>query len=172
MNPKRTGANIAQTVCTLLTPIVTQLGYSIWDVEFGKEGSRLVLRVTIDAPQGITIDDCERVHRAIDAPLDEADPIADPYYLEVSSPGLERVLRTPAHFAMFVGQRICVRLYAPLTSQGSKTLCGTLLQYEADTLLLQTADTPCLSIPMEKIAAAHAYYDFESEQNSLKTETE
>ena len=94
MNPKRTGANIAQTVCTLLTPIVTQLGYSIWDVEFGKEGSRLVLRVTIDAPQGITIDDCERVHRAIDAPLDEANLVRFSDYLKVLSRDLQFIVIT------------------------------------------------------------------------------
>lgn len=169
---KRGEQNIAASVRTLLEPIVMQLGYSVWDVEFGKEGSRLILRITIDSPRGISIDDCETVHRAIDAPLDEADPIADPYYLEVSSPGLERELRTPEHFAAFLGQKIVVRLYAPLPDSNEKMLSGTLLSYENGTVSLLLADNTTVSIPREKLAAARAYYDFDNDKKTLNAETE
>ena len=164
--------NIAAAVRTLLTPIVQKLGYSVWDVEFGKEGSRLILRITIDSPNGISIDDCEKVHRAIDAPLDEADPIADPYYLEVSSPGLERELRTPEHFAAFLGKKIVAKLYAPLPGQSEKTLCGTLSSDEEGAATLRIADGTAVTIPREKLAAARAYYDFDSDKKTLNTETE
>ena len=92
--------------------MVEGLGYTLWDVEYVKEGSEWYLRVTIDSPSGITIDDCERVHRAIDPVIDEHDPIENAYHLEVSSPGIERVLRTDAHLAAFAGEEVEVRLYA------------------------------------------------------------
>ena len=75
---------IAETVRALLADTVTGLGYILWDVEYAKEGADYNLTVTIDREEGITIDDCERVHRAIDPVLDEADPIADPYILNES----------------------------------------------------------------------------------------
>ena len=72
---KNTTKNVAATVSELINPIAKELGYFLWDVEFVKEGSRHILRVTIDSEDGINIDDCEKMHRAIDPVLDEADPI-------------------------------------------------------------------------------------------------
>ena len=91
---KRSGGNIVASVRAAIAPVVEGLGYSIWDLEYVKEGADWFLRVTIDSPSGITIDDCETVHRAIDPVLDEVDPIEGAYHLEVSSPGIERELRT------------------------------------------------------------------------------
>ena len=86
--------NIAARVTDVISPVVSELGYEIWDVEYVKEGADWHLRVTIDSPNGININDCEKVHRAIDPVLDEYDPIEDAYYLDVSSPGLgQNVLR-------------------------------------------------------------------------------
>ena len=106
--------NIAEAVAALLEGTVVGLGYRLWDVEYGKEGADYHLTVTIDSDAGITIDDCERVHRAIDPLLDEADPIETAYDLEVSSPGIERELRTPAHIDACVGEEVELRLFAPL----------------------------------------------------------
>ena len=89
--------NIAQTVHELLEETVLDLGYVIWDVTFEKVGAEPNLTVTIDNNEGITIEDCERVHRAIDVILDEHDVIEDAYRLNVSSPGIERELRTDFH---------------------------------------------------------------------------
>lgn len=116
--------NIAGAVREFLLPVVEGLGYTLWDVEYVKEGSEWYLRVTIDSPSGITIDDCERVHRAIDPVIDEHDPIENAYHLEVSSPGIERVLRTDAHLAAFAGEEVEVRLYAAV--DGKKSLRGIL----------------------------------------------
>ena len=88
--------SVAETVRTLAEPIAEELGVWIWDVEFVKEGARRVLRITIDSEEGVGIDDCEKLHRAIDPLLDEADPIEEQYYLEVCSPGLERELKISA----------------------------------------------------------------------------
>ena len=116
---------VAQTVTELAEPIANELGYILWDVEFVREGSRRILRITIDSEEGITVDDCEKMHRAMDPVLDEADPIEEAYYLEVSSPGIERDLRTDEHIFYCVGADVEVRLYAP--RDGSKVFCGELL---------------------------------------------
>ena len=116
---------VAQTVTELAEPIAKELGYILWDVEFVREGSPRILRITIDSEEGITVDDCEKMHRAMDPVLDEADPIEEAYYLEVSSPGIERDLRTDEHIFYCVGADVEVRLYAP--RDGSKVFCGELL---------------------------------------------
>ena len=128
--------NIAGMVSELIAPVAEQLGYEIWDVEFVKEGTRRILRVTIDSEEGITIEDCERMHRAIDPVLDEADPIESAYYLEVSSPGIERELRTDRHIEACMGSRVELRLYAPV--DGAKTFVGVLASYEDGQITVET----------------------------------
>ena len=118
-------ASVAETVRSLAEPIAEELGVWIWDVEFVKEGARRVLRITIDSEEGVDIDDCEKMHRAIDPVLDEADPIEEQYYLEVSSPGLERELKNADHIYACEGWDVEVRLYAPI--DGSKIFRGVLL---------------------------------------------
>ena len=120
-----TAKNIAGIVRELALPVASELGLALWDVEFVKEGARRVLRITIDSDEGITIEDCERMHRAIDPVLDEADPIEESYDLEVSSPGIERELRTEAHIAFAVGETVDLRFFAPVN--GKKTCRGVLL---------------------------------------------
>ena len=117
--------NIASTVLTLVTPVAEEMGYYIWDVEFVKEGADKYLRITLDNEEGITIEDCEKFHRAIDPVLDEADPISEAYILEVSSPGIERELKTPMHIEACEGWDVEIKLYAP--KDGSKLFRGELL---------------------------------------------
>ena len=128
--------NIAGVVSTLIAPIAEELGYEMWDVEFVKEGTRRILRVTIDSEDGITIEDCEKMHRAIDPVLDEADPIESAYYLEVSSPGIERELRTDRHIEACIGCRVEARLYAPV--DGTKTFVGTLAAFDGGKVTIET----------------------------------
>lgn len=115
---------IAAEVAELVRGAVESEGCSLWDTEYVKEGADWHLRITIDKEGGVGIDDCERVHRRIDPLLDEADPIEGFYYLEVSSPGLERELRTDAHLSASVGETVELRLFAP--RDGAKTFTGTL----------------------------------------------
>ncbi len=122
--PSGSRSRIAETVRELITPTADELGYLLWDVEYVKEGADMILRVTIDNDEGITIDDCERMTRAIDPILDEADPIEDSYLLEVSSPGIERELSRPEHFDFCEGADVELRLFAPV--DGSKAWRGIL----------------------------------------------
>ncbi|MGM9682386.1 MAG: ribosome maturation factor RimP [Eubacteriales bacterium] len=117
--------SVVQTVKQFALPLAQELGYTLWDVEFVKEGAQRILRFTIDSENGITIDDCEKFHRAIDPMLDEADPIQESYSLEVSSPGIERELHTDEHIKACEGEQVELRLYAPVN--GARVYRGTLL---------------------------------------------
>ena len=121
---------VAEAVRELAAPLAEEFGFILWDVEYVREGSKRILRITIDSEEGITVDDCEKMHRAIDPVLDSADPIEEAYYLEVSSPGIERELRTDAHLEYCEGADVEVRLYAPLN--GSKSFVGELLPVGED----------------------------------------
>ena len=120
--------NIADTVWDLTLPTVNDLGCSLWDVEYVKEGARQILRVTIDKENGVDINDCEAVHRAIDPILDETDPIPVQYYLEVSSPGIERELRTDEHIAASIGAKVLAKLFT--AKDGAKSVEGELMSFE------------------------------------------
>ena len=109
-------------------PIIENLGCSLWDVEYVREGSERYLRIYLDKEGGIDIDDCEKIHRAIDPILDEKDPIAESYHFEVCSAGLERTLKRPEDFVRFMDSAVLVKLYRP--RNGLKELPGTLRGYE------------------------------------------
>ena len=117
--------SIAEVVRALAEPVAEQIGCWVWDVEFVKEGARRILRITIDSEEGITIDDCEKMHRAMDPILDEADPIDDAYHLEISSPGIERDLKNEMQINACEGWDVEVKLYAPI--DGAKMFRGKLL---------------------------------------------
>ena len=152
---------IAETVRDLLLDTVEGLGYALWDVEYVKEGSRWYLRMTIDHENGISIDDCEKVHRTIDPILDEADPIAESYYLEVSSPGLERVLRLPAHYMACIGEKVQCKLFHAI--DGVRIPVGILTAYDsdADAITLEIGEQS-LSILRANISRANVVFDFEN----------
>ena len=130
--------NVAAVVEELLRPTVEDLGYQLWDVSYAKIGTEFHLEITIDSPMGISILDCEKVHRAIDPILDEADPIEGSYRLEVSSPGIERELRTDAHLSASLGQVVELRFFA--AKNGSKTLLGALAAFDGETVTVVTPD--------------------------------
>lgn len=123
-------ANIAERVTQLISPTVEELGFLLWDVRFVKEGADWFLRVFIDSPEGISIDDCVSVSRAIDPIIDEADPIDKSYCLEVCSPGIERELTKPEHFNKMLGQKVKVKLYKAIDNQ--KEFIGVLESYNGD----------------------------------------
>ena len=130
--------NTAATVRDIVEPTVTGLGYMLWDVEYVKEGAEMVLRITIDKEDGIGIDDCEKVHRAIDPVLDEADPIENSYRLEVSSPGVERALTRNEHFDFCLGVEVEAKLFAPFN--GSRTVRGILNDNYEDSVVIVNGD--------------------------------
>ena len=125
------GGSTAAAVEAIARPIAEELGLSIWDVRYLKEGSRWYLRVFIDKEGGVDINDCERMSRALDAPLDEADPIDGEYVLEVSSPGVERELVRPEHFERFIGADIMVKMIRPIEGIG-REFKGVLTEVDGD----------------------------------------
>ena len=121
-------AKVTDTVAALARPIVEEKGCSLWDVEYVKEAGEWFLRLYIDKPGGVGIDDCEAVSRPVSDLLDERDPIPGSYTFEVSSAGLERALRRPEHFAACMGQKVDVKLYRPL--EGKREFTGLLENYQ------------------------------------------
>lgn len=114
------GGNTVDTVWALAQPIVQGLGLVLWDVRFVKEGAMWYLRIYIDSDDGIKIEDCEAVSRAIDQPLEDADPIEQNYCLEVCSPGIERTLVRPEHFESFLNAQVMVKMVRPLEPFGKE----------------------------------------------------
>lgn len=107
---KKKGGNVVNSVWELAEPIVGSLGLILWDVKYQKEGANRYLRIIIDKDGGVGIDDCVAVNDALDAPLDELDPISEPYNLQVSSAGIERELVRDFHFERYIGSKIILKL--------------------------------------------------------------
>ncbi len=110
---------------------VENMGYRIVDVELGKESGNEVLTVTITKPDGIGLDDCEAVSRAIDPIIDELNPISDAYYLCVSSPGIDRPLKRPSDYVVAIGKRVEIKLFRAIN--GKKKWVGVLTGFDEDT---------------------------------------
>ncbi len=127
-------AKVTDVVAALAAPVVERCGCTLWDVEYVKEAGEWFLRLYIDKEGGVSINDCEAVSRPISDLLDEADPIPTSYMFEVSSAGLDRVLRKPEHFQACMGQQVDVRLYRP--EAGRKEFTGVLNGYEDGDVLV------------------------------------
>ena len=104
---------VTELVASLAEPVVKEHGCELWDVEYVREGSDYFLRIYLDKADGVDINDCEKISRALDPILDEKDPIEGSYHFEVCSAGLERTLKRPSDFERFMGSNITVKLYRP-----------------------------------------------------------
>ena len=137
----------------LLAPVVAGVGYQLWELEFTPRSGGGLLRLYIDArsPNGISLDDCERVSRVVSETLDAADPIPGHYTLEVSSPGLDRVLRTREHFERFAGERVRLEMMQPV--EGRKRFAGRLLGVGASDITLEL-ENGRINLPIEDIHRA------------------
>ena len=153
--------NIAGVVREIAEPLAESLGYILWDVEYVKEGADMILRITIDtdAEGGITIDDCEKMHRAIDPLLDEADPIEDAYMLAVSSPGVERELTLPMHFERMAGEEVEIRLYAAV--DGTKTYRGELVGLIDGEVVIKQPDGEEKRFPEKAVAKCTTVFEWD-----------
>lgn len=141
---KGKGGNTVETVWKIAEPVAAQLGMSVWDVRFEKEGANWYLRIFIDKDGGVSIDDCVDMSHAIDKPLDDADPIEQSYCLEVCSPGVERELKRDAHFEKYIGSPVMVKLIRPINSQ--REFKGTLKSYDNGNFELRLEDGTGLMI--------------------------
>ena len=119
---------IEKIVMDLALPVVEEAGLELWDVEYVTEGGQRYLRLYLDGPDGVDLEACERVSRAMDPILDEKDPVPDSYIFEVGSAGCERQLKRPSDFERFMGSNVEVKLYSAV--DGAKQWVGTLLGYE------------------------------------------
>lgn len=150
--------NIESKVEILLEPIITNLGYSLYDVRYEKEGKDYYLRIIIDKAEGIDINDCEKVNNAINDILDEADYIKDQYFLEVSSPGLERVLRKDKHFISQIGNEISIKLFKPIEKK--KEIIGILENFNEEEGITLKVDNTTIKIDLKDIAVAKTIFNW------------
>jgi ribosome maturation factor RimP len=148
-------------------PVLIRDGYDFVDVEWVRGGGRFTLRVYVDKPGGVNVDDCQLVSRTVEPILDVEDFIEPAYDLEVSSPGLDRPLRTAEHFGRYAGQRVRVKAYGPVagTAPGSparKNWTGVLVGYRDGAVEIDV-DGVVHRVPHDQIAKAHLEYDFEAD---------
>ena len=129
-------ASIEEKVENLVKEKIENIGYELYDVEYTKEGKSYFLRIFIDKPEGIDINDCEKVNNEITDMLDEANYIKDPYYLEVSSPGIERILRKDSHLEKNIGTDIDVKLFSK-DENGKKEYQGILKSFDKDNIIIE-----------------------------------
>ena len=148
---------ITELVAEMAAPAVADAGCTLWDVEYVREAGAWYLRLYIDKEGGVDILDCEKVSRAVEPLLDEADPIEGSYTFEVSSAGAERALKKPEHFEKMMGQQVEVRLYR--AADGRKSLVGTLSGYEAGDVTVTLADGPH-TFPKADVAQVRLYVTF------------
>jgi ribosome maturation factor RimP len=147
-----------QQLEALLAPSVMALGLRIWGIEYLAQGKRSLLRIYIDGDNGVTIEDCERVSKQVSDLLDVEDVLASSYTLEVSSPGMDRVLFKPEQYAESIGETVDVRLNYPF--EGRRRFVGALTSLENDEVIVQVEDSEFL-IPLSNVQRARIVPRFE-----------
>lgn len=146
---------IAGAVAPLVEPITAELDLLLWDIRFVKEGATWILRVVIDREDApVSINDCVDVSRRLSPVLDEADPIEQSYCLEVTSPGADRELTRPEHFAYYEGLPVTIKLYRP-DENGQKEITGLLTGWE-DVFTIEKEDGETVTFDKKQVAAIHA----------------
>ncbi|SFA38017.1 ribosome maturation factor RimP [Anoxybacillus pushchinoensis] len=146
---------VTHIVEELVTPILTEIGLELVDIEYVKEGKNWFLRVFIDSPTGIDIDQCGVVSERLSEKLDEVDPIPHNYFLEVSSPGAERPLKKTRDFERAVGKHVYMKTYEPI--DGQKEFEGLLAAFDGHTVTVEVkvkTKKKMVTIPYEKVASA------------------
>jgi len=155
---------IEEKVEKLIISTIENLNYELYDVIYEKEGKDHYLRIFIDSPKGISLDDCEKVNNAITDMLDDANYIKEQYFLEVSSPGLERLIRKDKHLKQNIGNEIVINLYAPIIkTDGKKTekqITGTLENYDDKKIIIKIAQEK-LEIEKNSISNIKLKYNWE-----------
>jgi len=138
----------------LVASAVEPLGYELLGIEYLAQGQHSLLRIYIDSPEGVTLDDCERASRQVSAVLDVDDPIRGHYTLEMSSPGLDRPLFTVEHFTQFIGHEVKLRLHTPL--EGRRKFKALIKNVEGDLIHLASSETDeDWQIPLDNIEKAN-----------------
>ena len=142
---------LVNEIYEMVKPIADELNYDIYHVEYVKENGELYLRIYIEKDGGITLSDCEALSRRVSDLMDEKDPIKDPYFLEVSSPGLNRTLFTNEHYTRFIGSEVLVKLNKAI--EGTKTIKGILKENNETSITVEGTEE--IIIPKDKIKSVN-----------------
>lgn len=153
-------ANIEEKVEVLVKNKIEKLGYDLYDVEFAKEGPNYFLRIYIDKSDGIDLEDCEKVNNEIIDDLDEADYIKEQYFLEVSSPGIERILRKDRHLEKNLGSEVIVKLFKK-DENSKKEYQGLLKKFDDQILEIELENKEEVQISRKNIAQIKTVYNWE-----------
>lgn len=157
--PSATRDSLIQRVAEIAGRAARREGLSVWDVELAGSGRRRVLRIYIDKPGGVTLDDCERISQQVGAVLDAEDVVpGDSYQLEVSSPGVERRLSRPHHFELCRGQKVRLQLREPV--EGQRRWEGVLQGLEEGRVVLETGSGKIIRFGMEIIEKANLQFEW------------
>lgn len=142
---------LVNEIYEMVKPIADELNYDIYHVEYVKENGELYLRIYIEKDGGITLSDCEALSRRVSDLMDEKDPIKDPYFLEVSSPGLNRTLFTEEHYKRFIGREVMLKFTKSV--DGKKNIKGILKEVNKDSIVVEADQL--INIPKDKIKSVN-----------------
>ena len=151
-------AKIEEKVESLIEPKVQELGYNLYDVEYVKEGKEYYLRVYIDKDTGISLEDCELVSNNINELLDQADYIKEQYFLEVSSPGIERILKKDKHLKDNIGNEVQIKLFKPF--EGKKQYKGILKDFDETKIEIVSQNEEQIEIDRKNISQIKTVYNW------------
>ena len=155
--------DVVARVTELVEPLAASLGLELAEVEYRQEGRQMVLRLYIDRDGGVTLDDCSAVSRELTEILDVEDIIQGHYTLEVSSPGLNRLLKKPSDFERYTGRLVKIRTFEPFADDAGnmrKTFLGELLGLSDSIVRLKLNEGQTASIPLGKVAKANLEFEF------------
>ena len=155
-------AKIEEKVAELIKDTIENIGYNLYDVEYAKEGPNYYLRIYIDNQKGIDLNDCEKVSNEINDVLDKADYIKEQYFLEVSSPGVERKLRKDEHLKQNIGKQVEAKLFKK-DEKGNKNYIGILKSFDEETIKIETIEE--VKIERKNIAQIKTIYDWDNNVN-------
>lgn len=154
-------ANIEEKIENRISKIIDDLGYKLYDVQYAKEGKDYFLRIFIEKEDGeITLDDCENVNNAITDILDEEDYIKEQYFLEVSSTGVEKIIRKEKHLKENIGELITIKLFKPI--ENSKEYIGKLIKYDENKLIIELNQEKEIEIERKNISLIKKFYDWDN----------
>ena len=142
---------LVNEIYEMVKPIADELNYDIYHVEYVKENGELYLRIYIEKDGGVSLNDCEALSRRVSDVLDEKDPITDAYFLEVSSPGLNRTLFTEEHYKRFIGREVMVKFTKSV--DGKKNIKGILKEVNEDSIVVEADQL--INIPKDKIKSVN-----------------
>lgn len=152
--------NTEKNISKCIKPIIEEIGYTLYDVIYEKEGSQNYLRIFIDKPDGISINDCENVNNAITDILDEKDFIKNAYMLEVSSPGIERRIRTDEHLKQSIGENVQIHTYKNEESIKSKDILGKLKAFDEKQICIVIEKDKEIKIDKSNISKMNTVFDW------------